>query len=370
MVDVRDGTPIRRGWSVAQGGGPGVRSVAAGDVGYLPAIGILRVTAAFAVVALHVISLWLRGTASGTAAWWVADFYDAATRWGVPVFLMISGALLLNPQRQQTPGVFYRKRMGRIFFPLMFWSVFYLGLRAVTEGISGAVIVRDLVRGSPYGHLWYLYVLAGLYGVTPLLQPFVRCASRRELAWTVVLLLIAVSLHSLVNTFTGGAGRPTVCSRFIAYIPYYLCGYLLSQLVVPHRWIKPLALGVLSVWVAIALGTGLLFPHVEFYLSSHHSPLTILLSVGVFLLAWGLCAPEGTGRTHSWGVLRYVDGTSFGVYLIHPFLLCIAMKSGLPSADMLAHPLLWIPVGSVVLATASILLTVCLKSVPVLCRVV
>ncbi len=55
--------------------------VTAEEAHYRPALGVLRVTAAFGVAALHVISLWLRDTDPGTTAWWIADFYDVATRW-------------------------------------------------------------------------------------------------------------------------------------------------------------------------------------------------------------------------------------------------------------------------------------------------
>jgi surface polysaccharide O-acyltransferase-like enzyme len=339
-------------------------SVTTEEARYLPALGVLRVTAAFGVVALHVISLWLRGTDPGTAAWWIADFYDATTRWCVPVFIMISGALLLDPRRFQSPGVFYRRRMGRILAPLAFWTVVYLGLRVCFEHDPWPLLARDVVRGHPYGHLWYLYVIAGLYWITPLLQPFVGRASRRALVWTVVSLLVAVSAHSLISTFTAGQGKPTVFSMFIAYIPYYLCGYLLRLVVVPHGWIKYLVLEIVAVWLAIALGTGLFFGRVDFYLSSHHSILIILLSAGIFLLAFGLLGQPGIDRAQSWKVLRSLDGTSFGVYLIHPLCLFVVMRSGLPTATMLGQPLLWIPVVSAVIITASILLTFCFKAIP------
>ncbi len=362
----------RRGYQLSLGSLPALRhqtfssSAVAEEVRYLPALGVLRVSAACAVVALHAISLWLKGTEPGTAAWWVADFYDAATRWGVPAFIMISGALLLSPHRLQPPGVFFRKRMKKILIPLVFWTVFYLGLRRFSGGLSWPILARDLVRGYPYGHLWYLYVLVGLYGITPLLQPFVQSASRRTLTGAVVALLAAVSMHSLISSFTAGYGKPTIFSMFVAFIPYYLCGYLLSLVVVPRRWIRYLIPGVLAVWLGIALGTGLFFQRLEFYLSTHHSVLIILLSAGVFLLASGLFGPQGGDRARPWEVLRYLDRLSFGVYLVHPLPLFVAMRLGLPTKDMLQQPLLWIPVISSVLLCASLLLTAGLKVIPAL----
>ncbi|MCX5644387.1 MAG: acyltransferase family protein [Phycisphaerae bacterium] len=138
----------------------------------------------------------------------------------------------------------------------------------------------------------------------------------------------------------------------------------------PHRWIKYLAMGVLTVWLGIAVGTGLLFHRIEFYLSSHHSVFVILLSAGVFLLASGLFRQESVGGAHSWKVLRYLDGLSFGVYLVHPLFLFVVMRLGVPTQPMLGQPLLWIPAVSAVIIFASILLTSCLKAVPAVRRIV
>ena len=200
------------------------------------------------------------------------------------------------------------------------------------------------VRGHPYGHLWYLYVLVGLYGITPLLQPFVQSASRRTLAWAVAVLLAAVSAHSLISTFTAGDGKPTIFSMFVAFIPYYLCGYLLSLVVraaplgqVPDPW-------QCWGWPGNRPGHRAFFSRVEFYLSTHHSVLIILLSAGTFLLASGLFGQKGSDHARSWKVLRYLDGLSFGVYLVHPLFLFVVMRFGCPTEDMLGQPLLWIPV--------------------------
>jgi surface polysaccharide O-acyltransferase-like enzyme len=138
------------------------------------------VAATFAVVVLHVAARGVVDASYGSASWWIANLYRASTCWCVPAFIMISGALLLNPQRFQPAAVFYRKRMGRILIPLAFWTVFYLGLRASFEGLSWPEAARDVVRAGPYGHLWFLYMIAGLYFVTPVLQPFVRSTTRRD----------------------------------------------------------------------------------------------------------------------------------------------------------------------------------------------
>jgi len=337
---------------------------------YQPALGVLRVTAVFGVAALHIISLGLKGTDPGTPAWWIANFYDVSTRWCVPVFIMISGALLLNPRRSPSVGTFYRKRMHRILIPLVFWSVFYLGWQAYFEGITPRTVLVGLVRGNPYGHLWYLYMIAGLYLITPVLQPFLRGTTRREQIAIIVPLLVAVCAHSLINTFTGGHGKVTVFSQFVPYIPYYLCGSLLMQIVVPSAWLKHLVVGIVGIWLAIALGTGLFFSRVEFYLGSHHCPLVILMSIAVFLLVSGLFGQHRINGGPSWKLLRFLDDRSFGVYLIHPLFMLIVMQLGLHQRYLVPQPLVSIPIISVLVILASLLVTSFFKAIPGLRRVV
>lgn len=94
-------------------------------------VSLARVIAAFAVVILHVSAcVFPPDLQLGTANWWWANGYDAATRWAVPVFVMISGGLLLVPGKKESLALFYKKRLSRILVPLIFWSILYLSLTA------------------------------------------------------------------------------------------------------------------------------------------------------------------------------------------------------------------------------------------------
>lgn len=62
----------------------------------------------------------------GTEYWWISNVYDSISRWGVPVFVMVSGALLLDTSKQEGILTFYKKRLSKIFIPIIFWTAFYL----------------------------------------------------------------------------------------------------------------------------------------------------------------------------------------------------------------------------------------------------
>jgi surface polysaccharide O-acyltransferase-like enzyme len=185
-----------------------------------------------------------------------------------------------------------------------------------------------------------------------------------------VILLAGASAHDLVSTFTGGYGKPTLFSIFVAYIPYYLCGCVLYRTMVSARWTKYWAIGAFAAWLGIAIGTGLSFRRVTFYFYNWHDPLAILMSVGVFLVVCSLFRRPANEAGGKWSLIRYLDNVSLGVYLAHPLFIFILKELGHYSEHIVQWPVVSIPAMSVVILLASALLTSFLKAIPVVRRVV
>ena len=97
---------------------------------------VLRVCAFLFVVLLHAITPTITNNdLLGTFAWTFSVAANALARMGVPLFLMLTGALLLG-REEEAPGVlaFYRRRLPRILVPLLVWNVFYTVFTYCTEG--------------------------------------------------------------------------------------------------------------------------------------------------------------------------------------------------------------------------------------------
>ena len=86
----------------------------------------IRIIGTFAVVIGHVADLRLFSDHVLDGEWWICNLWDSLTRWAVPVYIMLSGALLLDPGRAEAPRDFYRKRLGRIGVPLVFWTAAFM----------------------------------------------------------------------------------------------------------------------------------------------------------------------------------------------------------------------------------------------------
>src|SRR6201747_1022387 len=83
----------------------------------------LRLWAILAVVTIHAIGTATRESGTGwhPAAWWASNLINSACLWCVPVFVMVSGALMLDPARRPSGPHYLRRRMSRILLPLAFW---------------------------------------------------------------------------------------------------------------------------------------------------------------------------------------------------------------------------------------------------------
>ena len=161
-------------------------------------VDLLRVTACFLVVFSHCCDPFVGQFDNDRAAFLTGAFSGSFVRCCVPLFVMMTGVLLL-PVKTGLAG-FYRKRIGRILAALVFWSVvlpllYYVYLNYVTASQSPAIDPENFTWGATQHKLWtfvfnftfdttplwYLYMLAGLYLIMPVISAWLERASRSEL---------------------------------------------------------------------------------------------------------------------------------------------------------------------------------------------
>ena len=166
----------------------------------------MRVAACFMVMLVHGTEpFYLGGEGSliltRTDAFW-ASFFDSFVRACVPLFIVASSYLQF-PLHYST-GEFFRRRAVRIIVPFVLWTLVY----ALCWG-KPVQNLRDLLLNFNYaaGHLWFVYMLAGVYLLMPLLSPWAEKVGRRELLVYLGIWLLS-TLVPLIRDWVGGA--PTV----------------------------------------------------------------------------------------------------------------------------------------------------------------
>lgn len=258
--------------------------------------------------------------------WLVADFYNALTRFGVPVFVMITGALMLH--RQYELKDFFNRRLTRVVWPFLFWSLVFIAyswynaeIKFTDEAGSNLLIALRMLRNGAYYHLWYVYMLLGLYLFMPVISVFVRNASEKEILYfLLVWFIVMVCSQPYLSPFV-----PQIdVHYFIGYLGYLVLGHYLAFKELPARNLKPgLVIYSILCVTAITAGTYMLSVNARAISTIMYEPLgpfIVLFSSGIFLLArmtrFSLAASLTKARD-------LIGGFSLGIYLCHAMFLSL-----------------------------------------------
>ena len=129
--------------------------------------------------------------------WWTWNIFSSLAWIGVPLFIMVTGALLLRPERADEPlGTFFRKRWKRIGLPFFFWGAIYV---IYTVFVNHTPVNSDfalrLFATGPYFQFWYIYMLLGLYLATPVLRILIAHMTRKMFTYIMLVWLVGSFLE-------------------------------------------------------------------------------------------------------------------------------------------------------------------------------
>ena len=310
----------------------------------------VRVLGTIAVVVGHICDMAVfqadpGKTLAHTTDWWVYNIVDCLARWAVPVYIMLSGALLLDPARNESPTTFYRKRLARLGVPLVFWSVFFIYLDVgYNEWHTLKEALQNLVLGQPYPHLHFIFRIAILYAFTPMFRIFVKHAPRSMLMATVCILFLVWSADSVINGFM--ETNLSAFARFAPFVSFYLGGYLLREAYCKREHMKWHLLNVIGCGLLVAVITGILcmkygvkgYPSRQMFLLDFLSPLRIPMAISAWIFLITLFQQRDPAISRAGRIFAYLAPTTLGLYLIHPLF-----REILWSPDKLRNPIAQIP---------------------------
>ena len=322
---------------------------------------VLRVLATCAVVLMHV----LTGATDVTDASIVPEYrslllsvMDLVT-WCVPIFLMISGYLFLNPERTLTYPVMIKKYCRRIALAILLFGVPYAASELVVAEKSFRVMMipealKMTLTGHTWSHMWYLYLILFLYLITPLLKKVLQILP----VWSVVAVMAVIFLGSSVAPFLNKVldiNSIPVLPDGGVYFLYYLCGYLFavrevcvdkaeSSATSGKR--KSMGAGdhtepargrrIGNVWLiaAAVLTMGMILSRTLAGFSiqmAYNYPFTVLLAMLLFAAGWkggrDSAAPTAREKDRIHRIPWQEAGAlSFAVYLVHPVYVNLLYK--------------------------------------------
>ncbi len=303
-----------------------------------------------------------------------ADLAEWAARLGafvrpcIPLFVMLTGALLL-PVRTGA-GVFYRKRIPRVLFPFLIWSALYYLMPWLTglAGMDKSVVYRlfawaetddqtlgralSLIVRIPYHfsflacHVWYIYVLIGLYLYLPVFSAWVEKATRRQKEWFLGIWGVSLLLPyvtEFVERYAFGTCEWNsfgLFYYFAGFNGYLLLGHYLHTYV---RWSVTWRVAVsLPLW---AVGYIVSLSGYQYIMSletqtpeqvelfwTYCTPNVAMMAVAWFVTLYAV-VPKAEGWVARW--LSNLTRCGFGMYMIHYFFIylgfCVSNALELPS---------------------------------------
>lgn len=334
----------------------------------------LRLIATFAVVTLHVTAQCWYTADPRTFEWNIYNLYDGANRWGVPVFVMISGALFLG--RKQPLKRILRVHVLKMVIVFAFWSSLYA---LWGYGVTGSIknineLIWELIVGR--FHLWFLPMIAGLYIIVPFLYKIIE--DKKSTLYFLILsfifsFLIPQCIIILGLVFHEHDGLSQALSKFLSnanihfmlgYSSYFILGHVIHNTELSKNQVRGIyftgVLGLLFTIVASAYVS--IRQEAPYHFYGNFTVNTLLVAIAVFTFGKtylnGMLRP--CGKTN---LLMYLSKCSFGVYLIH-LLVLDTFRVFLKLTPQSFNPFLSVPVISLLVYCISFLLSYVLNKVP------
>ena len=288
---------------------------------------LIRAVAMFLVILLHSAvephPIVTQPDQAEVIRWWTVTIYDALSHYGVPLFVMVSGALLLQPWKKEPLIVFLKKRFDRIAFPFFFWSAIYFVYRYAiqNEALTLTSIVNGLETGAFY-HFWFIYVIAGIYLITPMLRVLIAHSDRNLIKYSLVLWFIATGIIPIIGLFNNNILGNRVFLH-LEWVGYFVLGYYMLKTKIRPMFLYITFFGGL---IYTLIGTYLIQliqggANSWFFLEPISANM-ILISVSTFLLLRNVPATKVQNKFPKFcKLIRTISQNTLPIYFFHILVL-------------------------------------------------
>lgn len=286
---------------------------------------VLRTISIIAVILIHIIgntinTFRLEGIPAQvyTSIWQLMYF-------AVPMFIMISGGLFLNPEKEISIKDLYKKYILRIVIALFIFGILYSILELYfSNKITGFKLIiqaiKNVFTGDLWAHMWYLYLILGLYIISPLLKIFVKNCTAQQLQYVLfVLFIFTIVIPDIVIMFNQKIAFNAVITN--PYIFLYLLGYYVSKYDISKKWrISNYILSAVFI-VLIILNNFINLFNAE--LITYTSFITFNIILSLFYIV-KRCKKSYNQVAQK--ILKNISDCGFGIYLIHQAIINVIYK--------------------------------------------
>lgn len=254
-------------------------------------------------------------------------FLSSIIYMGVPLFVMLSGALLLG--KDDEPHDFLKKRFKRILIPFFIWSIIVFCLDKITNHQPFSIIdlttefsIKFLTNGV-HGIYWYIYMLAGLYLLTPILQKVFRNISPELCNYTIILITLFIVIQKITpSIYEKESLLLKYFFPYLIYLGYYIGGYYFYTYANKLRYFPKITIYCFFVFYLLGI-LNIIKPFTTF-------PLQFFQSLFFFGILISMKKKILTNKKQA--LVIFISNTSYGIYLSHFLFISALYKIGIEKA--------------------------------------
>lgn len=338
-------------------------------------IEILRIFAMFAVVLNHICITATTDFVSSSSDVNGIIYVSIRNlcRFAVPIFFMISGALLLNPNKELTIKKLLKNYLLKYGLVIIVFGWGFAALEEIFQEhtINTSTFIKsfiNMLQGKSWNHMWYMYSLFGTMLFLPVLKVVAENFLEAQIKYILIVGFLFLSIIPMIELWT----RVNLNIEFpmnCVYCYYMLLGYWLDTL---HIRLKKNE-GVLAILICSIILIVEAYLKVEYAkdigVSSYSSPIILICACSIYNMLLNKIGDVNEYKQSYEKIIEFLSKHSFGVYIVHMLWINILYKlikiNPFEYNAILIIPILWF-----VVLVASLVTTMIMKKIPLIKKII
>ena len=346
---------------------------------------VLRAIAIIGIVFCHV-SVFFVSRDINSSNLYISAFFDCFREFSIPIFVMLSGALLIG--KKDSLQKFFKKRLSRLFIPFLFWVLIYIIYTSfhIYHGFNLANAKGLLLgnAGTIGVHFWFVWMIIIAYIGIFIINKIIQMESDKIIGFAkkfIPILAMVSVIYIGICHFTSFNPYNDKLIYYLSFLAYILIGCFLAKCDFLEKRIDRKYLIIIT--AALFIGTYLWYifcfvvprSHLvhQFVALGYFNLRILFMSANAFLLFKYLSKTKSfeAMENKSLGkVFTLISNYSYGIYLAH-YLILYDLKVNLIKVINFSqgNPLIWIPILVILTTGISLIILAILDRIPYLDKV-